>query len=412
MRTTDGSASYAAEVARLLWPPPWATPYVTRRRAADDAADREAYLFPSARNPRLLVPVDVPDSARMLERLGGGSPLTGPVRGALERSVRSGVFALTRWPVLRVPATTADADSIERHLSESLATTVRVGVMLGTRRVNQKPVLPVFEVGSGRLLAYAKVGHNDLTRSLVRREAEALLDLAGHELRHLRVPTVLHHGPWADLEVLVVSPLPTDPDRPVTPAERAAATWELSHLRGVTCAPLAETAFWRRLVAAVAALPAQPHRDRLAALAAALEADHGADRVRLGGWHGDWGDWNMGMSGSVLHVWDWERYEPDVPIGFDGLHFAAQSVRPGERDQHRQEQRFLGSVPELLVDLGIPSADHELTLRLYLLHIGVRYADALRHGTTPALSRRTSWVLDQLERLQGHPRPASTRGTP
>ncbi|MGY2701903.1 hypothetical protein [Nocardioides sp. HB32] len=409
MTTADGSASYAADVARLLWPPPWAAPCVTRGRTGD-AADRNAYLFPSSRRPRLLVPVDVPGSARMLDRLGPDSLVSRPVRGALERSVRSGVLGLTPWPVLRVSATDPDADSIERHLSACLGTAVRVGVMLGTRRANQKPVLPVFEVHGGRLLAYAKVGHNELTRRLVDQEARALLRLADHELRHFRVPAVLHHGPWAGLQVLAVSPLASDRDRVVTAGARTAATWELSHLGGVSCAPLTESTFWRRLHEAISALPARPDRDHLGAAAHAVAADHGTDRVRLGGWHGDWGHWNMGMSGSVVDVWDWERYEPDVPLGFDGLHFAAQLVRPGERDQRRQEQQFFASVPELLVDLGIPTADHELTLRLYLLHIGVRYADALRHGSTPALVRRTAWVLAQLDRLGETARPVSTKG--
>ena len=44
-------------------------------------------------------------------------------------------------------------------------------------------------------------------------------------------------------------------------------------------------------------------------------------------------------------------------------------------------------------------AEHDLTLRLYLLEIAVRYVDALTHGATPALQRRTDWVLSLLERL-------------
>ena len=63
---------------------------------------------------------------------------------------------------LRVAAPDADADSIETHLAERLGTDVRVGVLLGTRRANQKPVLQVF-ARDGRSLGYAKIGHNDLT---------------------------------------------------------------------------------------------------------------------------------------------------------------------------------------------------------------------------------------------------------
>jgi len=62
MAAVDGSASYAVEVARLLWPEPWDEPYVTRSRSGDRAAHRDAYIFPSRARPRLLVPADLPDA--------------------------------------------------------------------------------------------------------------------------------------------------------------------------------------------------------------------------------------------------------------------------------------------------------------------------------------------------------------
>jgi hypothetical protein len=399
----DSSAAYAIEVARMLWPPPWAAPYVTRGRAATAAGHRDAYLFPGPRRPRLLLPVDVPASAVMLHRLGAGRGLVGPrVRAVLERSVRSRAFAHSRWPVLRIPATGDGGDSIESYLSGCLGAEVRVGVMLGTRRVNQKPVLPVFD-RDGRLRGYAKVGHNDLTRTLVAREAAALGRLHEHDLRRLRVPRVLHHGRWGGLEVLVVSPLTTDPRAVVTPAVRAAAARELAHLDGVTPAALAGSAFWRRLVDGAEQLRARPDGARLVDAVRRIEAEHGGDAVRLGCWHGDWGAWNMGLADGVLHVWDWERFDPQVPVGFDGLHFAAQSVRPGDRDAARQEDRFLASVRDVLLDTAVPPAEHGLTLRLYLLEMGIRYVDALTHGSTPALRRRTSWVLQLSERLAERP---------
>ena len=78
-RRHDASASYAAEVARLLWPEPWEAPYVTRSRHRSGPPHRDAYLFPSERRPRLLVPADVPGSSSMLQRLGRGrSALVGP----------------------------------------------------------------------------------------------------------------------------------------------------------------------------------------------------------------------------------------------------------------------------------------------------------------------------------------------
>ena len=409
--STDSSASYAAEVARLLWPEPWDAPHVTRTRHRDGQPHRDAYLFPSERRPRLLVPADVPGSSSMLQRLGSGrGRLAGPVRGVLERSVRTRAFALTRWPMLRVPGADLGADSIETHLAERFGAPVRVGVMLGTRRVNQKPVLQVFDL-DGRLLGYTKVGHNDLTAALVRREADALTLVGDLDPTSFRVPKMLHHGRWNGLEVLVISALPSDSRRPVPPAARLAAMDEVVRLAGTTRSILASSSFWDRVGQGLDEVALEPWGPRLRAAADEIERRDGAEVVELGGWHGDWGHWNMGMGDGVLQVWDWERYDPAVPVGFDALHFIAQAVRPGERDHRRQEEAFLQAVPGTLTQVGVDPHLHALTLRLYLLEISARYVEALTHGATPALQRRTSWALAMLERTPDE-HPAPSRGRP
>lgn len=407
---TDSSTTYATEVARLLWPAPWEAPVVTRARHRAGQPHRDAYLFPSVRRPRLLVPADLPGSSAMLHRLGTGrGALAGPVRTVLERSVGSRAFAHARWPMLRVPAAAGGADSIERHLAACFGTEVRVGVLLGTRRVNQKPVLQVFDL-QGRLRGYAKVGHNDLTAALVRREADALAALARRRPETFHVPELVHHGRWGGLEVLVVSPLTTDPRRRVPHGARATAMRELAHLSGTTRPLLAESGFWERLRRAAALLAEEPAGPRLGAAVRAVEASDGGEPLTLGGWHGDWGRWNMGLGDGVLKLWDWERYDPEVPVGFDGLHFLAQSVRPGDRDDRRQEDAFLRSAPWTLAELGVESAQHGLTLRLYLLEVAVRYVEALTHGETPPLLRRTEWVLSLLDRLCRHSYPDTAEG--
>jgi hypothetical protein len=406
----DQSASYAAEVARLLWPEPWDAPYVTRTRHRPGLPHRDAYIFPSERRPRLLVPADVPGSSSMLRRIGNDrSALAGPVRSVLERSVRSRAFALARWPMLRVPGTDPRADSIENHLAGCLGREVRVGVVLGTRRVNQKPVLQVFGL-DGTLLGFAKVGHNPLTAALVRREAESLSSIGGHRPHSFRAPRVLHHGQWNGLEVLVLSPLSTDQGQVVPSRTRLAAMREVASLAGSSRAPLADSAFWSRLRETIGLLPGAP--GSLPVALDSIEQSSGSVRLSLGGWHGDWGPWNMGMDGQVLQLWDWERYDAEVPLGFDALHFIAQGVRPGQREERRQEETFLRSVPDALAGLGVDSDHHDLTLRLYLVEVAARYTDALTHGATPALRRRTSWVLSLLDRLSLHPRPELSKGRP
>lgn len=408
--TTAASAAYATEMAHLLWPAAAPAPYVTHRRHRAGQPHRDAYLFPSERHPRLLVPADLPGSASMIRRLGNGhSPLVLPLLRLLEHSVHTRAFTFARWPMLRVPLTDPTADSIERHLAGCIGTEVRVGVLLGTRRVNQKPVLQVYDL-QGRLRAYAKVGHTDLTAGLVRREAASLSMVAARRPQSFRVPQVLYHDQWAGLEVLVMSPLPTSTRQEVARAVRFTAMREVTGLCGTTVLPLVESGFWHRLRHDVDLLSSQSHGLRLAESVASIEARHGSDLVQLGGWHGDWGAWNMGMGSGNLQVWDWERFDPEVPVGFDGLHFDAQKVRPGEAGERGQEEAFLRSVPRTLSGMDIPTDRHDLTLRLYLLEVGVRYVDALRYGATPPLRRRTSWVLSLLERLSEHHRPALSKG--
>jgi hypothetical protein len=348
----------------------------------------------------------------MLRRVGAARPIPlGPVRDLLERSVHTRAFTLARWPMLRVPGADPAADSIERHLGACLGTDVRVGVLLGTPRVNQKPVLQVFDLG-GRLLGFAKIGHNPLTAALVRREAQALATVGAHDARSFRAPRILHHGQWAGLEVLVISPLVTDPRRPVPHDLRLDAMREVAHLAGSTAQSLAGSPFWSRLRDEADRLPDHPDGDRVRAAMDDIERSHGGHPVLLGGWHGDWGHWNMGLVAGGLGLWDWERYDPQVPVGFDAVHFVAQRVRPGERHFPRQERAFLRSVPRALSELGVAPSGHDITLRLYLLEIAIRYVGSLEHGATAALRRRTSWVLSLQDRLAGSPEPSSSEGRP
>ena len=247
-------------------------------------------------------------------------------------------------------------------------TPVRVGVLLGTRRVNQKPVLQVFDLG-GRLLGYAKVGHNELTAALVRREADALAVVGG---RRPHARSGCHGSP------------PRPVGRPRGPGDRHRWSTEARrsrrlprraarrHARGRRAWPARTSVDAGTRAASGTALrarastgcPTEPSGARLAAAADDIERRHGAEPVASGGWHGDWGRWNMGMGDGVLQVWDWERYDPEVPCGLRRPPLRRPGVRPGERDQRRQEEAFLRLGPRRACTrwVSVP-AEHDLTLR-------------------------------------------------
>ena len=254
-------------------------------------APRDAHPAPrrAAAPRRLPLPQRAPTAdagprrrARLVEHAAAARQRARPARrpgaGVLERSVRTRAFALARWPMLRVPGADLAADSIETHLAECFGAPVRVGVMLGTRRVNQKPVLQVFDL-AGRLLGYAKVGHNDLTAALVRREADALTLVGDLGPTSFRVPRMLHHGRWNDLEVLVISALPTDARHPVLPAARLAAMHEVVRLAGTTRSTLATSSFWDRH----GPEPRRAGPRALGTAAAGRRRRHRATRRRRGG---------------------------------------------------------------------------------------------------------------------------------
>jgi hypothetical protein len=335
----------------------------------------------------------------MLRRLGKGrSPLSRSLRGLLARSAESGVLTRSGWPRLRVTVDDLGADSIERHLAEVLGTDVRVGVILGTARSNQKPVLQVF-APTGEVIGYAKIGHTPVTRSLVRQEAATLQLLTACGTTSFRAPQALSASQWRGLQVLVVSPLGGSPGREVSQHTRVAAMRELAAVQGLATCALADSPFWSRLGESLHAL--EPAAERLRRAYDVVTEQHGGVEVRLGAWHGDWGHWNMALQDGVVQLWDWERFDPSVPLGFDEIHFHAQGVRPGTRHFAARQQRLVADVPQLLTPFGIEPVSAQLTFRLYLLEVSARYAAGMSQAPTPALGRRLEWSTSLLEQLTG-----------
>jgi hypothetical protein len=185
---------------------------------------------------------------------------------------------------------------------------------------------------------------------------------------------------------------------------------ELARLTGTTESTLVASRYWTRLRADAAQLSDEPDGRRLVKAADTIERCHGAETLEIGAWHGDWGHWNMGVGRGVLQVWDWERFDDAVPVGFDGLHFLAERVRPGEREERRQEDEFHRSVSRTLSELGVRVDHHDLTLSLYLLEMAVRYVRSLRFDATPALKRRTNWVMSLLEHRPKLAQPPLVKG--
>ncbi len=369
-----------------LWPPP------AEVRAVRVPRGRGSYYLavPSARAPRLLVPTDVPGAGRMLARHGGGRA-TRLARGALRLSHRAGLASWMPMPRLSV---TVDPAGIEQHLGAVLGRPVRIGVLLGPPRANIKPVLQVFD-RDGTVLAFAKVATSPLTVPLLETEAAALRLLAGQPMRGVVAPTLLDLGRWRDVLVLVQQALPSAQSGRQPTTLPSAALAEVAAVGGRHRRSLEASAFWQR-VADVG--PDRWHDVDVSALSRLRAAVDPRTECLFGAWHGDFGPWNAAWGAGALEVWDWERFDTDVPAGLDGAHWRLQV--DDRTDPHSTWQAMAADAAAVLRDMGElgelgethDSTAGSLVACCYLLAIWSRYRHDAATSVTPALRARVAWL--------------------
>ena len=369
-----------------------------RDRASDDDVV-EFVAVPSLSNPRLLLPTrSLAASAAALRRYN--TALTGPAKTKVDLlavAVRLGAGRV--WPQrVRVSrAASCEADSIDAFLARAVGRPVRVAIYLGPVRAVQKPVLQLLD-RDATTIGYAKVGVDELTRALVRHEAEALRFLTETQLDALAVPEPIHAGEWQDCPVLVTRALPAG--GPPDPHAVAAAAVEIAGVRGVERDALAGSEYLAGLRKRIAALPEDDLSGLLGRSLDAAVRSCGARVLAFGSWHGDWAPWNM-TSGPMRSdgsrvpvVWDWEQFETGVPLGFDAVHHALQvaAVVDGlaPNDAVARVDREADAV---LGPFGVTGADVSLVMTLYLLEIATRYLHdgELREGGT-SLGRLDHWL--------------------
>ena len=282
-------------------------------------------LAPNAEDPYLLLPSDVIPAAQAAVH-GLGNPLRSRDR-ALEAAV--GIALRTRLPQRFAPTLYVSAPgpvAAHRTLLGHLATVVGrddavCAVILGRRRPNRKPVIKVLSQ-RGDVLAFAKVGWNDLTRELVRTEVRNLARIAAARPRTFRVPTVLEAGPWAGLELLVTSPIPPARRGEGPPLRMPGdATREIARLDGTDATTFASSSYRSDIRRRIRDGGADEVAPLLEAALAEVDTAWAGAEIPFGSWHGDWIPWNLLRADDQLFVWDWERAATGVPVGSDVAHF-------------------------------------------------------------------------------------------
>jgi len=289
----------------------------------------------------------------------------------------------------------AGSDSIERFLADVLdAPRTLITMPVGPARANRKPVLQVTDL-SGNVLAFAKIGHDDLTRALVDSEGRTLRRLGDAALRHIRVPRVIAHTQWRDLAVLVLEPLPVSARQERPGPARAGLLTAIAEISALSSwrGSWADNPFHVRLRAALAV--AGPHgTDLLGVLDAVGRPD---PAVALGSWHGDLNPGNVAIRHDQVLVWDWERFEDGVPLGFDLLHHDLQRAITveGIAPAAAAEQLLTGATG-LLGVLGLDRQAAQAAARLYLLTIAARYLGDNQERAGATLGRVADWILPAL----------------
>lgn len=357
---------------------------------------RSVFAFralPNARHPYLLMPIDSRAAAAgSVHHIG--NPLKRRMRvaeSALSLSFQLGLGQriLRQQLHVCVPRTIQiEAPTlIDRALGLAGRTDLSTAMILGRDRPNRKPVLKLL-APDGEPVAFAKVGWNDISRDLVRHEAEVLGAMGSEERRpsSFRVPSVIGYDPGDRVDLLLVTPMPQASGLRGGPPSDVPmrATREVAVGGGVSWDSLASSAYWsalRQRVTEAAGDAGSPVGPVQAEALERLDHGYGAREVPFGSWHGDWTPWNMTRVGETLYVWDWERAEGPVPVGLDLMHFDFDvrvkiQGRPVDAAVH-------SSVVESgarLEALGLPSGLSHLLATLHLLEMTLRFQEARAQG--------------------------------
>jgi hypothetical protein len=394
-RADGDRLDHLAEISGLLWP----APARAGLGVTGGEVISEFVLVPDAKRPRLLVPAAHRRAAAAAVRrhTEPGSVKRRLLLGALSAALGSGLGGLAMRRRFRVCTDgTGPVGTIETYLRDALDPDLVISLAIGPARANRKPVLQLLTPG-GETLGFAKVGVNDLTRSLARAERDALRSLAAATPRQLTVPEVRHYGRWNDLDILVLTPLPIwEPRVPRSTVRLNAAMLEIAQIGGVTEGPLRTSPYWIGLGERITALPAGDGSKALLDAYGRIGATAGDTRLRYGSWHGDWTPWNMATLRDTLLVWDWERFATGVPIGFDAIHYAFQdAVVRRATDPRAAMGEVVAAAAELLAPFDVTDAA-PLTTLLYFADIATRYLQDEQAKAGARLGQVQQWLLPAL----------------
>lgn len=320
-------------------------------------------------------------------------------RGAARRAMEWGV---SRGLGKRLPQT-EESTELARLLTEVCVQEGLPGefvIHLGPPRSNRKPVAVILDASGPTALV--KVGMNRLTNSLVRNESTALRTLGEREHDLFRAPDVLGAGSIEEHEYLVQSVLPVEREgAAVQASDLARVSAQVAAFEAASPSALADGEWGQKMAARVAALPAGADRTAIESGWTSL-CRTSVHEFSHGSWHGDLSPWNCISAGSTVLVWDWERWDTGIPVGFDLLHWHLFRGVADGLTFAQAALRLTQSGSDALTDSGLcePSYCDEL-INAYLIEIATRFTTDNQRAAGSEAGRITDWLPPALSRARG-----------
>lgn len=362
-------------------------------------------LVPGRRRPRLAVPASNIRAASdaLLRPSASDTLLTSSRRLFLAKLLASPVTPVAMPYGIAISTT---KNSIVDYLSEVIGEQVDISLMIGSARANRKPILNVHS-RTGSELGFAKVSLSELTEDLVVHEGETLEQLSQRASEAFVHPTVIHAGQWNGHQVLLLTALRPDKQQKKSRLDLATVAG-IIQTADITHMPI-ESSCWHATLLE-SAEPLRGTTDgKLPRLLEAFSKKYGAVEIPFGAWHGDFGPWNMAYTSSAPMIWDWERYDSQVPAGMDVLHYLSHELLRMQDREVAHMALEANALPQLAQVLrlatGVSQADTRVLKAIqlaYLLSVGTRFTlDSRRPGGSP-IRGLAQWYLamveDQLER--------------
>ena len=363
---------------------------------------------------RALLPVDSPRVTQSAVRSASGPQTRRQFAQRVVAGAGLRASVHLRLPLRLDAVVSTRNDELERTLA-SLAGLERVSmaVHFGPPRANLKPVAKIYDDRSGEARAVAKFGCTPLTHRLVAAEAKALRALAGRRTPGLEIPSLLHEGTWGGAAIILQSVIRfPGRHRLPTSAQRIEAERQVASTGTPLVGRLGDQRYHADLTERLRDA-ADDDASRAVVSAGHRVLDALADeRVRVGGWHGDWAPQNVCVTDLGVGAWDWERWAPDRPCGFDALHYRAQELLSSSGGLESAGAELVRLAPSLLAphqpELSEPVS--RLLAALYLVEIGLRYLTDGQRDTPSAAGRMDTWLVPALASV-AHDQPRRKKAT-